>query len=116
MDELYNVDECWLCIHLYRDWNGARCCYKGERSCVKDEKGKNNISYESDPLSSQVKWRVPNVAGTFETNKMGDGIFYYAKDMRKQIVGTCDFSIRGLTNAYAKQKIRTKMKEWDLVR
>lgn len=45
------------------------------------------------------------------TNKYGEGIFKVGCD-RKQLTGTYQFSIRGLSDRYAKRKIHGWMKEY----
>ena len=42
------------------------------------------------------------------TNREGEGLFVVdtSKSSRAQLIGTCDFSLRGLSPAYAKKKLR----------
>ena len=53
--------------------------------------------------------RFPNVL--FETNKVGDGIFERSvlNGNVRQLVGTCQFSLRGITQKSARAKIRRWM-------
>ncbi len=69
----------------------------------------NRIKYQHD--GNEWGWRVEGSPIYYCTNGMGDGIF--TQDDRtgetKQIVGTCQFSVRGLKNPRA--KIRKWMQE-----
>ena len=42
------------------------------------------------------------------TNAEGEGLFVVdtSKNSRQQLIGTCDFSLRGLSREYAKRKLR----------
>ncbi|MFV0616883.1 hypothetical protein ACE418_03100 [Megasphaera sp. WILCCON 0056] len=51
------------------------------------------------------------------TNSMGEGVFEIARGNRKQLTGTCQFSVAGLKDSSAKKKILGFMKDkfgcWD---
>ena len=49
----------------------------------------------------------------YETNKDGDGIFYIdaERNYRKQLTGTCQFSVWGLTDKAKKAKLRKWLAE-----
>lgn len=49
----------------------------------------------------------PEPAGQYETNIAGEGLFSINEETldRKQITGTCQFSLRGCTKGAARQRI-----------
>ena len=69
----------------------------------------------------KIKWFIEGEAVTawisdcqyFFTNKLGEGVFYgdLERGTWKQLVGTCQFSVYGLTDDSKKQKLRTWIKE-----
>lgn len=68
------------------------------------------LSYEKD--ENRWEWRWSDSDDTYwTTNNEGDGIFIVtlSRNERSQVVGTCDFSLRGMTNESAKRKIRKWM-------
>lgn len=68
------------------------------------------LVYEKDEERWEWRWSdSDNVYWT--TNSRGEGIFVIdpSQNEEHQILGTCDFSLRGITDESAKRKIRKWM-------
>lgn len=64
-----------------------------------------------DAYPYEYYWTYGYGCGYYKTNPNGEGIFYVDKDGKEQqLVGTCQFSVRGLTRGSGKNKIRKWMK------
>ena len=68
------------------------------------------LAYEQDGRRWEWRWTDNNDA-YWTTNDEGDGVFIVtlSRNERRQVVGTCDFSLNGLTPESAKRKIRKWM-------
>lgn len=71
------------------------------------------LSYKKDEDRWMWKWSDSDIYWT--TNGRGEGVFVIdpSHNEEKQVLGTCDFSLRGITDASAKRKIRRWMTKDD---
>lgn len=72
-----------------------------------------------DKFPYEYVWTVGYERGYYKTNPNGEGIFYVnEKYEERQLVGTCQFSVRGLLRETGKARIRRWTKKslmWDLI-
>lgn len=68
------------------------------------------LAYEQDGRRWEWRWTDNNDA-YWTTNDEGDGVFIVtlSRNERRQVVGTCDFSLNGLNPESAKRKIHRWM-------
>lgn len=72
------------------------------------------LSYEKD--GNRWMWRWNDDDNVYwATNNRGDGVFRIdlSRDEKSQVLGTCDFSLHGMTDESAKRKIRRWMTKDD---
>ena len=57
-------------------------------------------------------FRYTHDGNYWEWHESGEGVFVVdlCRNSRKQLTGTCQFSVRGLSEKYARRKIRKFMK------
>jgi len=83
---------------------------------MKTKSSKKNLRYKKE--DNRWEWTTDKDWDIYYcTNNEGDGIFHIncVRNERKQLEGTLQFSVSGLTDASAKRKIREYMKnrgEW----
>ena len=70
------------------------------------------LTYEKDGYA--WKWYIKGDSCYYCTNSDGDGIFVVNYN-RRQLIGTAQFSLHGLTDKSAKQKIHQWMKNYQHV-
>lgn len=69
--------------------------------------------YVYETTGKKWEWRVRGTDGAYwATNDSGDGVFYVDSENneRRQLAGTCDFSVNGVKDPRA--KIRAWMKKY----
>lgn len=70
--------------------------------------------YKYTHTDNYWEWRFNGDEDTyFCTNKEGEGVFMVdlCRNSREQLTGTCQFSVRGLSEKYARHKIREFMRD-----